>query len=364
MDSLLLSKGIFPEKFLRKTVDYILSVQQDDGCIPWFVGGKADPWDHTEAAMGLSIAGEYTAAEHAYRWLQKKQLEDGSWYANYQDSQPLYCDKRETNFVAYVATGVWHHYLISGNRHFLQTTFPMVEKAIEFVLRQQADTGEIYWAVGEDGEPLRDALVTGCSSVYKSLECAINIATALKIQKPHWRRGYHKLGDTLKNHPECFDRTWESKERYSMDWFYPILAGVYSGANARARIQERWDTFVRPDMGCLCVSDEPWVTVAESCELTMALLAAGEHAKAIRLYGWLHQWRDGSDGGYWTGYQYVEDVIWPEEKTAWTAGAILLAADAITEHTPAAKLFLENRVLPEFEDDIAVEETSLEASAS
>lgn len=350
MDSLLLSKGIFPQKFLRKTVDYILSVQREDGCIPWFEGGKADPWDHTEAAMGLSIAGEYAAAEKAYEWLQGAQLQDGSWYANYQDGMPLCCDKRETNFIAYVATGVWHHYLISSNRDFLARSWPMVEKAIEFVLQHQSPTGEIYWAVSEDGKPLKDALVTGCSSIYKSLECAVNIAVVLKKDKTHWRKGYSSLGNTLHHHPECFDRTWESKERYSMDWFYPILAGVYKGKQAKDRIQQRWDTFVKKDMGCLCVSDEPWVTVAESCELTMALLAAGEHAKAIRLYGWLHQWRDGEDGGYWTGYQYVENIIWPEEKTTWTAGAVLLAADAITEHTPAAKLFLENRLLSEMEE--------------
>jgi len=345
MDSVLLSQGVFPAEFLRKTVDYILSVQQPDGCIPWFVGGKADPWDHTEAAMGLSVAGEFQAAEKAYAWLQDKQLEDGSWFANYQDSQPLYCDKRETNFVAYVATGVWHHYLISRNIHFLGKTMPMVRKAMAFVLANQAPTGEIYWAVSEDGKPLKDALITGCSSIYKSLECAVNIAVALDQDEPTWRDAYLLLGNTLKHHPECFDRTWESKERYSMDWFYPILAGVYIGSAAKVRIQERWDTFVRNGMGCLCVSDEPWVTVAESCELTMALLAAGERNKALMLYGWLHQWRDETDGAYWTGYQYVEKIIWPDEKTTWTAGAILLAADAITEHTPAAKLFLENNLL-------------------
>lgn len=345
MDSELLKQGVFPAEFLRKTVDYILSVQQADGCIPWFSGGKADPWDHTEAAMGLSIAGEFQAAEKAYQWLQTQQLDDGSWFANYQDSKPLYCDKRETNFVAYVATGVWHHYLISRNVQFLEKTMPMVRKAMAFVLANQSPTGEIYWAVSEEGNPLKDALLTGCSSIYKSIECAINIAVTLGQEETAWRESYQCLGDTLKHHPECFDRTWESKERYSMDWFYPILAGVYSGVGAKKRIQERWDIFVRDDMGCLCVSDEPWVTVAESCELTMALLAAGEREKALTIYGWLHQWRDESDGAYWTGYQYVEKIIWPDEKTTWTAGAILLAADAITEHTPAAKLFLENNLL-------------------
>ncbi len=345
MENMLLTQGMYPEAFLRKTVDYILSVQTEDGCIPWFTGGKADPWDHIEAAMGLTIAGEYEAARNAYRWLLEQQLDDGSWYANYQDSKPLYCDKRETNFVAYIATGLWHYFLITRDDAFLQETYPMVHDAMEFIVRNQAPTGEIYWAVSESGEPLKDALVTACSSVYKSLECAINIAVTLGQNCSVWRECYSRLGVTLRNHPECFDRTWESKERYSMDWFYPILAGVYDQVGAKARINERWDKFVRPDMGCLCVSDEPWVTVAESCELTMALLAAGERDKAAMIYSWLHQWRDESDGGYWTGYQYVEKIIWPEEKTAWTAGAILLAADALTDQTPASRLFLENNVL-------------------
>jgi len=41
-------------------------------------------------------------------------------------------------------------------------------------------------------------------------------------------------------------------------------------------LQTRWSSFVEHELGCRCVSDEPWVTVAESCELTLALLAAGE----------------------------------------------------------------------------------------
>ncbi|MCV6615944.1 MAG: terpene cyclase/mutase family protein [Cellvibrionaceae bacterium] len=339
MEGLLLSKGLYPSAFLQKTVDYILSVQLEDGLIPWFKNHKADPWDHTEAAMGLSIAGELGAAEQAYQWLLENQLPDGSWYANYQYGKALYKEKRETNFIAYIATGVWHHYLISQDREFLRRFFPAVKKAIDLVASLQSPTGEIYWAIEEDGSAHKDALVTGCSSVYKSIECAIAIAQALDEDWQHWHHVYQKLGNALAHHPEYFDRSWESKERFSMDWFYPILAGAITGEAARARIKERWDTFVRNSMGCLCVSDEPWVTVAESCELAMALLNCGEHAKAVQVYSWLHQWRDNQDGAYWTGYQYVEKIIWPEEKTAWTAGAIILAADALTEHSRAWHIF-------------------------
>ena len=42
-------------EFYRNSIDYILSVQNMDGSIPWEFEKKLDPWDHIEAAMGLSI---------------------------------------------------------------------------------------------------------------------------------------------------------------------------------------------------------------------------------------------------------------------------------------------------------------------
>lgn len=344
MSELYLSKGLYPEQFLRPSVDFILATQQADGCIPWFPGGHADPWDHVEAAMGLSIAGEYAAAARAYRWLARAQLPDGSWWASYRDGEPLAMERRETNFVAYIATGVWHHYLVSGDLELLEELWETVERAIEFVLAQQTVHGDVCWAVDAGGNTMDDALVTGCSSIHKSLECAINIAHTLRRARPRWVEARWRLGEALRHRPHRFDRTWESKARFSMDWFYPVLGGVLARPQARARLAERWPVFVKDGMGCRCVSDEPWVTVAESAELTMALLGAGDHARAARLFSWLHQWRD-RDGAYWTGYQWVEDLLWPEEKPTWTAGAILLAADALTEHTPASRLLTEVRLL-------------------
>lgn len=341
MKNLLLTKGFFPESLLRPTVNYILQTQLSNGCIPWFAGGKADPWDHIEAAMGLVIGGEYGAAERAYAWLADQQLPDGSWWANYLDTEPVDKNHRETNFIAYIATGVWHYYVITEDVKFLARYFPAVKKAINFVLNYQSPTGEIYWAVSEDGSAKKDALITASSSIYKSLECAILIAETLGEHANPWRKARQRLGHTLRHHPECFDRTWEPKTRFSMDWFYPILTGVVNGKAAQHRIETKWQLFVENNVGCRCVSDEPWVTVAESCELTLALLAAGEHAKAVSLFSWLHQFMD-DDGGYWTGFNFRDQVIWPREKTTWTTGAILLAADALTEHTKAHRLFIES----------------------
>jgi hypothetical protein len=86
----------------------IAKVQRETGEIPWCENQKTDPWDHVEAAMGLSIGGCLTEAQLAYSWLARTQLEDGSWYSAYMQGQPL--DKtRDANLSAYIAVGVLHY---------------------------------------------------------------------------------------------------------------------------------------------------------------------------------------------------------------------------------------------------------------
>lgn len=129
-----------------------------------------------------------------------------------------------------------------------------------------------------------------------------------------------------------------------MDWYYPVLAGAVSGEAAKARLAEKWDIFVAEGKGCRCVMDHPWVTVAESCELVLALLAIGEKQKAQEFFSWQHQWR-AEDGAYWMGYQFEADAPWPDEKPAWTSASVILVADALVGATSASRLFLD--ILPE-----------------
>ncbi|MGB0289446.1 prenyltransferase [Aequoribacter sp.] len=337
MTGVYLSPGLYPHELFQDTVSYILSVQRSSGEIPWFEGGHTDPWDHVEAAMALSIAGKYQEAERAYAWLADEQLPDGSWWARYEQGARAESTRRETNFCAYMATGVWHHFLITQDRAFLELYWPTVQQAMAFVLSLQTVHGDITWAVDDDNDIPVDSLVTGCASIYKSLECAHNIAVTLGHDTVYFD-ARERLGRCLRQHPERFDRTWESKARYSMDWFYPVLTGVFSGKAARERLQARWNEFVEPGMGCRCVSDEPWATIAETCELVLALQASDEEALAREVYSWIAQWRH-DDGSYWTGYQFKEQVLWPHERPTWTAAAVMLAADALTQHTPAAQLF-------------------------
>jgi len=325
--------------YYQPSIDYILEVQEADGSIAWERGRKLDPWDHVEAAMGLSIGGKREEAEKAYFWLAKVQEPDGSWFAEYKNSLPV-TKRKETNFIAYISTGALHHYLIYKDKNFLKTIFPAINKSVDFVLSMQTDQGDICWASEEGKSDLDDSLITGSSSIYKSLECAESIFNLLNEEHGHLKEAKELLKNSIINKPERYDRTWESKSRYSMDWYYPILCGLLDREAAKKRIEKKWDEFIVEGMGCKCVSEEPWVTIAESCELVMALMKIGLEDKAKSLFDCLHQWKDEDDGLYWTGYVYTDKKYWPVEKPTWTAGAVLLAADSLYKFTEGSELFL------------------------
>tara|TARA_B100001113_G_scaffold275955_1_gene230519 strand:- start:1016 stop:2026 length:1011 start_codon:yes stop_codon:yes gene_type:complete len=328
-------------EFYRSSIDYILKVQNQDGSIPWEKDKKLDPWDHIEATMGLSVALKKEEVEQAFLWLKNNQLTDGSWYSEYLMSSPV-TKRRETNFSAYIATGLWHYYLIFKDEKFLKIMLPTLSKAINFISTMQTESGDIYWAVEEGKEISDDSLITGSSSIYKSLECASAIFSLLGESSYDIDISKENLKNSIIKYPERYDRSWESKARYSMDWYYPILCGVYDNKKALRDINAKWSEFIVGGKGCKCVKEEPWVTVAESSELVAALVKIGLKEEAKELFNSLHQWRDEKDGLYWTGFVYTDKKFWPVEKPTWTAGAVLLAADALYKFTPGSELFLKS----------------------
>lgn len=323
--------GVLSPEQVLSTVEGIAAVQHADGAIPWFRGHHLDPWDHIEAAMALDAAGEHERATAAYRWLVRHQNPDGSWYAAYPDTPDGVAaaaptDRgRESNFCAYVAVGAWHHYLSTGDDAFLDGIWPTVFAAVEFVLGMQQSGGQIGWRRGADGIIDSDALLTGSSSVYQALRCALAIAEHREEPQPDWELSAGLLGHAIRHHPERF----LDKRRYSMDWYYPVLGGALTGAAAKERIEEGWDRFVVPGLGVRCVSPNPWVTGGESCELALALWAMGESDHAVDILRWIQRPLRAEDGMYWTGYVFEDDAVWPEERTTWTAGSLLLAVAAL-----------------------------------
>ncbi len=323
-----------PALNVRALVGSIAGTQLADGRIPWSPGDKTDPWDHVESAMGLTVGGAYEAARRAFEWLKAQQLSDGSWYAAY-GTDSVRDRTRETNHAAYIAAGLYHYFLATDDLDFVRPLWPNLEAAIEFALRHQAPCGEIGWAVSPAGQVDRMALLTGNSSIYFSLKCALVLADVLQKPRPRWHKAADRLRNCIRNRPFRFNMT---KARFAMDWFYPALCGALTPAQAWARISRQWRKFVIQDMGVRCVSDQPWVTIAESSELVLALAAMGNDLLARIVFGWIGG-RLFEDGTFWCGFTCPEIIVWPGEKITWTNAAVLLAADALYGLTPAARLF-------------------------
>jgi hypothetical protein len=324
--------GVFTPAQCRQTAESIAATQETSGAIPWSDGGHTDPWDHVENAMALTAAGLLEPARAAFDWSRATQRSDGSWPIQFRNGV-IEDANSDSNFCAYIATGVWHHVLVTGDRRFAEDMWPVVSTAIDFVLGLQGEGGEIYWARSTAGI-LDEALLTGCASIYHSIRCALALASYLDAPQPEWEVAVGRLGHAITDHPGAF----VAKDRHSMEWYYPILGGALRGDAARARIDERWNDFVVDGLGIRCVDDRPWVTGAETCELVMALDAMGDRTRAHEQFAAMHHLRE-DDGSYWTGLVFADGKRWPEERTTWTGAAVILAADALSNATPASGLF-------------------------
>jgi hypothetical protein len=258
----------------------------------------------------------------------------------------------ETNMAAYLAVGVWHHWLLRRDRAFVARMWPAVRRALDFVVGLQLPFGGIAWsqewAGGEPAGVNEEALLAGSSSTYQSLRAGVALAALLDEPQPEWELAGGRLRHAVRRHRDLF----LDKATFSMDWYYPVLGGAVRGDAARELLASRWEDFVVPGLGIRCVDTNPWVTGAETCELVMALAAIGDRDRALRLFADMQHLRHES-GGYWTGYVFPDDVNWPEEQTSFTAAAVVLAADELSGTTPGSAI-MRGDSLPQLEE-IALE---------
>lgn len=321
---------------IHQTAAAIAAVQSPDGCIPWVPGAKADPWNMVEAAMALDCLGRHAQARRAFAWLADRQLSHGGWHSYYRGADVLDATL-DTNISAYIAVGVWHHLMATGDDAFLQEMWPVVDAAICHVLGQQYPWGGIAWRADD---PSDGALLTGSSSVHLSLRCAIAISERLGQGRPEWKAARALLADAIAHRPHLF----LDKSRWAMDWYYPILAGVITGDDARARIDSHWSDFVVEGLGVRCVSDRPWVTAAETCELVIALALIGDVERAEQLFSWVQFLRH-DDGSYWCGMNFEGERFdepgeyFTADQPTWNSAAVVLAGQMLAGESSVAAAF-------------------------
>jgi len=336
-------RGKMPQKSIFINAGrYIKSVQLESGAIPSNKDGSHDPWDHIESIMGLNFADEIEASKLAFSWLIKNQNHDGSWYSKYHDGVPIEKNK-PSHFGPYIAVAALHFYKTFSNKEFLETLWPSIELAINFALSLQTKNGTIPWSVDENGEVEEDYLLTGSSSILKSIECGIAISNILNNQNnaTDWPKSYDLLSQAIREPKDKFDLL-KDRKRFSMDWYYPILSGCLDDNKKNFYIDKVLKDFYTKDIGIKCVIEEPWVTVAETCEFIISLMISGRPQDAKNLLLDVLNISDENQIPY-MGWQYEENIFWPNEKPSWTAAALIISADSVMNFSNASDLFLTNQ---------------------
>ena len=330
--------GIITADEVRSTARSIAQLQLPNGMIPWFPGGHCDPWNHVETAMALDVAGFHAEAQLAYLWLADTQRPDGAWHNYYLPDATLEDAKLDTNVCAYIGAGLWHHWLCTGDRGFIDRMWPVVQRSLDWVVSLQFEHGPVLWAIEPSGErPWDYALLTGSSSIWHALDAASSLGEVLGHDTATWREACGRLGEAIRREPG--PPQFADKSEWAMDWYYPVLCGVLSGEDAKVRLGDQWDRFVLPGRGVRCVSREPWVTAAETAECSLAHMAINDIDTAIDLLATTRAHRC-DDGAYLTGLVYPKRITFPDqERAAYTAAAVILAADSITGASPASAMF-------------------------
>ena len=329
--------------FLRKEIfkingAYIKSIQYKSGAIPSNEDGTHDPWDHIESIMGLNIYKDIEASKSAFNWLTHHQNSDGSWYAKYYKTDAIEKNK-PTHFSPYIAVAALHFFRIFKDINFLQSIWSSIELAVNFSVELQQDNGTIPWSINNNSQIENDYLLTGCSSILKSIECGIALSKILNqtenIEK--WKKAHLLLSNAIQDPDGKFDLI-KDRKRFSMDWYYPILSGCLKQDEKSYYINKIFKDFYLDGIGIKCVIEEPWVTVAETSEFILALMCAGYDDEAKRLLFDVLNISD-EEGIPFMGWQYEQNIFWPEEKPSWTAAALMLSADCVFDYSDASDLF-------------------------
>ena len=183
--------------------------------------------------MALSGCGLPGPARRAYKWLRDTQRPDGSWPRTTGGPEAASADEvsdhaAESHHAAYLAVGVWHEYLVTGDRGFADRMWPAVRAAIGWVLELQTPRGEVAWERDTAGRAGEFALLSGCSSILQGLRCALALAELADEPQPDWELAADLLGHVLARPPRGVRR-----QEPVLDGL--VLPGARRGAARRRR---------------------------------------------------------------------------------------------------------------------------------
>ena len=322
------------KKDLVSHIDWIIKNQSPDGSIAWDLNDKCDPWDHLECLIALAIFEKDENFKRGIDWflgnldanfLIKSEFIEG------QSSREYY----EHHHAIYSAVTFYQHLLMGNNDSYVKNYLKTLSNIVEAVLAARDDQGCFFWAQDKKGM-CDNTLVTATASIYLSLKCSINIFDYFGLETNALKKELEATKESFNKQNHRFNRDGIDRSRFSMDSYYPFLAGLNENYQ---HLTKDIGKFYVEGLGVKCVIEEPWVTFAESSELIVALCRANNFKMAEQIFNDITKFKD-NEGILPTGYQYAEKIFWPEERSSWTNAAYIIAADCLFDITDKGKAIL------------------------
>lgn len=321
--------SILADSKVKRSLDFLCSLQARSGMVPWYRGGRADPWNHCEAALALAMGGRLENAWAAAKWLLERQNSDGSW-CHFHLELGIAEPRRDTNTVAYPVVLVSVLRRLSSSSRRIVPYVEMAVRALDFVVSHQREDGSLPWAVDPDGTPHHHSLVAASSSALDSLLVGATLLEDLGVGRP---QRYRDAAAALANSLALRGPRYRDTSEWAMDGYYPILAG----ASVPYQLSDGFMTsFHRPEWGIRCMLSNPWYSAAETAETAMALHISGEMMSAVEVFASLERFRS-PGGGYLTGLVYPTGASFPRgEESAYSVAAVIISSYVLAGKPEAA----------------------------
>ena len=250
-----------------------------------------------------------TRSTRAWAWVRRTQRPDGSWPLKIVGGV-VEDASGETNMAAYVAVGVWHHWLVRRDAAFVRGALARAYAAPSTsCARLQLPFGGIAWSQEwHDGGPAtvnREALLAGSSSIHHALRAGLTLADLLDDPQPDWELTAGRLGHALREHRDRFLRQvdvtrWTGTTRSS---------AAPSAARPAARwLASRWDDFVVPGLGRALRRHRPLGHRCRDLRAGAGPRRPGRPRRARAGCSPTCSTCGSRDGSYWTGYVYPDEV--------------------------------------------------------
>ena len=321
-------------KEFQPMINWIEKNQSSSGMIYWDEKKNFDAWDHFECLTALAILGRKDSFLKGLNWFLDNLSKDNQIFSSYKGKK-ITQNYYELHHAIYFSVPLLQGFYIFEEIELLKKNFDPLKKIVEKTINSRDNYGFFYWAE-KDGEFQDNSLISATSSIYLSLKASIEIYKFLKKDTKLLEDIIKSIEQQFTGDMSRFNRDGVDRSRFSMDAYYPYLAGI--NLDNQTLLDSLSDFYV-PGMGIKCVKEEPWVTFAESSEAIISLIRVGEIEFAKKIMSEIENFKN-EEGIFPTGYQFSEKIFWPDERSTWTNAAYIIAKDCLYDLTQKKKAIL------------------------